>query len=311
MVRAAAEVEVWEDALPPPYNVLLERCRPADGLLCLLTDRIDAGLIAASPRLKVISNMAVGYDNIDVAAATGRGIPVGNTPGVLTETTADFAFALLMAAARRLPEGVDYVRAGRWRTWGPRLLTGADVHDATLGIIGFGRIGQAVARRSAGFGMRVLYHDPQRRPDLEKSMSVAYAGLDTLLGESDFVTIHANLTETTRHLLNAEAFAKMKRGAIVVNTARGGIIDQRALAEALASGRVGGAALDVTDPEPLPNDSPLLSFPNCIVVPHMASASVAARGRMSEMAAANLLAGLRGERLPTCVNPEVYEIGRG
>lgn len=306
MLREAADADVWEDPLPPPYDKLLERTRDVEGILSLLTDRIDAGLMDSSPRLRVISNMAVGYDNVDIAAATERGIPVGNTPGALTDTTADFAFALLMAAARRLQEGVDYVRAGRWLAWGPRLLAGVDVHGATLGIIGFGRIGQAVARRSAGFGMRVLYNDPRRCPELEKSMNVAYADLDTLLRESDFITLHAELNETTRHLLNLEAFGKMKRGAIVVNTGRGAMIDQRALSEALAFGRIGGAALDVTDPEPIPMDSPLLDLPNCIVVPHMASASVATRGRMARMAAGNLLAGLRGERLPTCVNPEAY-----
>jgi glyoxylate reductase len=306
MLREASDADVWEDPLPPPYDIILERSRDVEGILSLLTDRVDAGLMDASPRLKVISNMAVGYDNIDIAAATERGIPVGNTPDVLTDTTADFAFALLMAAARRLQEGIDYVRAGRWLAWGPRLLTGIDVHGATLGIIGFGRIGQAVARRAAGFDMLVLYNDPRRRPELEKPMNVAYADLNTLLRESDFITLHAELNETTRHLLNAEAFGKMKRGAVVVNTARGAMIDQRALSEALAFGRIGGAALDVTDPEPIPMGSPLLDLPNCIVVPHMASASVATRGRMARMAAANLLAGLRGERLPTCVNPEAY-----
>ncbi len=306
MLREAADADVWMDPLPPSYDQILEHSHEVEGILSLLTDTIDAGVMGASPRLKVISNMAVGYDNIDVAAATERGIQVGNTPGVLTDTTADFAFALLMAAARRLQEGMDYVRAGRWIAWGPRLLTGLDVYGATLGIIGFGRIGQAVARRSAGFGMRVLYNDPHRRPELETSMNVAYADLDTLLRESDFITLHAELNAATRHLLNAEAFGKMKRGAIIVNTARGAIIDQRALSEALAFGRIRGAALDVTDPEPIPMGSPLLDLPNCIVVPHMASASVATRGRMARMAAANLLAGLRGERLPTCVNPEAY-----
>ncbi len=263
----------------------------------------------SAPRLKVVSNLAVGYDNIDIPAATERGIPVGNTPGVLTDTTADFAFTLLMAAGRRLQEAIDDVRAGKWRTWGPMLLMGQDIHGATLGIIGFGRIGQGMAARSAGFGMRVLYYDVYRRQDLERSMGVTYADLDTLYRESDFITVHTDLNEKTRHMINQDAFSKMKRTAIVINTARGPIVDPEALYEALKTGRIGGAALDVTEPEPIPIDSPLLTLPNCIIAPHIASASVATRGKMARIAADNLIAGLRGDRLPACVNPEVYERG--
>ncbi len=309
MVREATDMKLWEDELPPPHDVLLREVRDIDGLLSLLTDKIDAQLMDSNSRLKVISNFAVGYDNVDIPAATERGIPIGNTPGVLTDTTADLAFTLMMAAARRIHESIDYVRAGRWKTWGPKLLMGQDVHGATLGIIGFGRIGQGMARRAGGFGMRVLYYDVYRRTDLEQSMGVIYADLDTLLRESDFVTIHTDLNETTRHMMNAEAFGKMKRTAIVINTARGPIVDPQALYEALKAGRISGAALDVTEPEPLPEDSPLLTLPNCLVVPHIASASVVTRGKMSQMAAANLIAGLKGEKLPTCVNPEVYERG--
>ncbi len=309
MVREQTDMTLWEDELPPSYEMLRRQAREADGLLTLLTDKIDAPLMDSSPSVKVVSNMAVGYDNIDIPAATARGIPIGNTPGVLTDTTADFAFTLLMAAARRVEEAIDYVRAGKWKTWGPKLLMGHDIHGATIGIIGFGRIGQGMAARSAGFGMRVLYYDVQRRADLEQTMGVTYADMDTLLRQSDFVTIHTDLNESTRHLLNADAFGKMKRNAIVVNTARGPIVDPQALYDALRSGRIAGAALDVTEPEPIPMASPLLTLPNCLIAPHIASASYATRGKMAMMAAANLLAGLKGEKLPTCVNLEVYERG--
>ena len=307
MIQEVCDVEVWEGELPPPREVLLEKIKGKDGLLSLLTDKVDAELMDAAGTLRVISNYAVGYDNIDVKAATERGIPVGNTPGVLTETTADLAFTLLMVVARRVVEGVDYVRAGQWKTWGPRLLLGQDVHGATLGIIGFGRIGQAMARRARGFDMKVLYYNRTRREDLEVSLDVRYVDLDTLLRESDFISIHTDLNPSTYHLINAEALAKMKRTAILINTARGPIVDPGALAEALEKGIIAGAGLDVTEPEPIPLDSPLLRLPNCVIVPHIGSASVATRGLMARMAAENLLAGVHGERLPNCVNPEVYE----
>jgi len=309
MLRDLTEMKVWEDELSPPREVLLKEVREVEGLISLLTDLVDAALMDSNPRLKVISNYAVGVDNIDIPAATTRGIPVGNTPGVLTDTTADLAFTLLMAVARRIQESIDYVRAGKWKTWGPRLLTGQDIHNATLGIIGFGRIGQEMAKRASGFRMRVLYYDVRRREDLEKTMGVTYADMDTLLRESDFITVHTDLNPTTRHLLDANAFAKMKRTAIVINTARGPIVDPQALYDALRQGKIAGAGLDVTEPEPIPMDSPLLTLPNCLIVPHIASASVATRARMAQMAATNLIAGLRGDRLPNCVNPEVYERG--
>jgi glyoxylate reductase len=237
-----------------------------------------------------------------------RGIPVGNTPGVLTETTADLAFALMMAAARRLPEGDRYVRAGKWKTWGPMLLLGPDVHGATIGIVGFGRIGQAVARRAAGFGMKILYHDVhQADPAVEAEHSATFLPLEKLLAQADFVSLHVNLTPETRGLINAEKLGWMKPTAIIVNTSRGPVVDGAALATALRDGQIFAAGLDVTDPEPIPTDDPLLSLDNCLVVPHIASASHATRSKMAEMAAANLLAGLRGERLPTPVNPEVYD----
>lgn len=306
LVRQACEVRLWEGELPPPKDVLLREVPACDGLLCLLTDPIDAEVIAAGTRLRVISQMAVGVDNIDLEAATARGIPVGHTPGVLTEATADFTFALLMAAARRIPEGVDYVRAGKWRTWEPMGLLGVDVWGATLGIVGMGRIGTAVARRARGFAMRVLYYDPNRRPELEAELGVEYAELDDLLAQADFVTLHCPLTPQTRHLINEAALRRMKPTAILINAARGPVVDTDALLRALSEGWIRAAALDVTDPEPLPPDHPLLSLPNCIVVPHIASATVSTRNRMARMAAENLLAGLRGERLPYCANPEVY-----
>ena len=309
LIRAECETDLWLGELPPPHDVLLAHIRDKDGLVSLLTDEVDAELMDMNPRLRVVSNMAVGYDNIDMKAATERGLPIGNTPGVLTDTTADFAFALLMAAARRVVEGADYARAGKWKTWGPMLLTGQDVHGATLGIVGFGRIGQGMAKRASGFDMRVLYYDVNRREDLERSMGVVYADLETLLNKSDFITVHTDLNEQTRHMFNTSAFAKMKPNAILVNTARGPIVDPDALNQALMQGKIGAAALDVTEPEPIPADSPLLTQPNCLIVPHIASASVATRGKMAEMAARNLLAGLTGTKLPTCVNPEVYERG--
>ena len=313
LVRQACDAEIWPDDVPPPRRVLLEKVRGVEGLLCLLTDPVDAELMdAAGPGLKVISNFAVGYDNVDIAEATARGIPVGNTPGVLTETTADMAFTLLMAAARRVVEGAEYVQAGKWRTWGPMLLLGHDVHGATLGIVGMGRIGQAMARRAAGFGMRVVYYDPYC--DAEKAPFVDVVlrcDLDDLLAEADFVTVHAPLTDDTYHLIDAEALAKMKPTAVLINTSRGPVVDTLALYDALATGQSAYAALDVTEPEPLPAEHKLLTLSNCIVVPHIASASVATRTRMAVMAAETLLAGLRGERLPNCVNPEAYDVARG
>jgi lactate dehydrogenase-like 2-hydroxyacid dehydrogenase len=309
LLTGATDAAVWPDDLPPPRDELLRSIEGCDGVLTLLTDRVDGEFLdRAGPQLKVVSNYAVGFDNIDVPECTRRGIPVGNTPGVLTETTADLAFALLMAAARRLPEGDRYVRDGKWKTWGPMLLLGPDVHGATIGIVGFGRIGQAVAKRAAGFGMTILYHDVNRLPeDVTAPLGAQYVPLEDLLARSDFISLHVNLTPETRHLIDAAALRRMKRTAILVNTSRGPVVDGAALAAALRDGVIGAAGLDVTDPEPIPMDDPLVGLDNCLIVPHIASASRATRGKMAEMAAANLLAGLRGERLPTPVNPEVYE----
>jgi glyoxylate reductase len=272
----------------------------------LLTDKIDGDTMdEAGPRLKVISNYAVGFDNVDVPAATSRGIPVGNTPGVLTDATADFAFALLMAVARRIPEAERYVHEGKWKTWGPLTLLGVDIRGATLGLVGFGRIGQAVARRALGFDMRVIFYTPGEKkayPDLHATP----VDFETLLRESDFISLHTPLTPDTRHMIDSEAFVKMKPNAVLINTARGLVVDPAALYEALKAKRIFGAGLDVTDPEPLPMDSPLLELDNIVIVPHIASASKTSREKMSEMAAENLIAGLKGERLPNCVNPQVY-----
>ena len=307
-VRDACDLDLWRDELPPPRDELLRRAAGKAGLLTLLTDRVDAELLdAAGPQLKVVSNYAVGFDNLDIPELTRRGIPAGNTPGVLTETTADLAFALMMAAARRVDEGSRYVRAGRWKTWGPMLLMGVDLHGATLGIVGFGRIGREMAKRASGFGMRVLYHDVHpATPDEERALNARQVEMDELLASSDLVTLHTNLTDETRHLINAAALSRMKSSAVLVNTSRGPVVDQAALYEALRDGQIFAAALDVTDPEPMAPDDPLLTLENCLVVPHIASASRVTRGKMAAIAAANLLAGLRGEPLPSCVNPEVY-----
>jgi glyoxylate reductase len=306
-LRGKANVDLWPEEGPPPQDVLLEKAAHLDGLITLLTDPVDAGFIQNAGRLKVISQMAVGFDNIDISAATARGIAVGHTPGVLTETTADFAWALLMAAARRVPEAERQVRAGIWKPWGPDILTGPDIFGATIGIVGFGRIGQAVARRARGFDMRILYNDPKRHPELEQELGVQYAELDQLLKEADFVTLHTYLSHETKHLIDQAALEKMKSSAILINTARGAVVDTQALTEALSSGKIYAAALDVFDPEPIPADNPLLEMDNVIITPHIASGSIQTRTRMAEIAVDNLIAGLSGERLPYCANPQVYD----
>jgi glyoxylate reductase len=297
-LRGEHDVEVWPEPMPPGRDALLARASELHGLLTLLTDPVDADLIRAAPRLRALSNYAVGVDNVDVAAATARGIPVGNTPGVLTESTADLALALLLGIGRRIVEGDAYVRRGEWLTWDPRLLLGRDLHGATVGVVGFGRIGRAVAARCAGFGCEVLH-----------TSRGGGVSLGELLERSDFVTLHAPLTAETRGLIDAPALRRMKPTAYLINTARGPLVDTDALARALHEGEIAGAALDVTDPEPLPADHPLLDAPGLLVVPHIGSATHATRGRMAEMAVDNLLAGLAGERMPNCANPEVYEGG--
>jgi lactate dehydrogenase-like 2-hydroxyacid dehydrogenase len=302
LVREACDADIWLGEMPPPYETLLEKVRGVDGLLCMLTDRIDGPLLdAAGPGLRVISQMAVGYDNIDTQAAAARGIPIGHTPGVLTEATADLAFTLLLAAARRIVEGVNYIQNGQWRTWDPTALLGRDLSGATLGIVGLGRIGRAVARRAAGFNLRILACSPSLTPASAAEVSAQAVDLMTLLRESDFVSLHVPLNAQTRHLINRVTLAEMKPTAILINTARGGVVDHEALVEALRLGIIGMAALDVTDPEPIPLDDPLLSLPNALVVPHIGSASKWTRDEMARMAAENLIAGVTGQPLPNRV----------
>lgn len=311
VIGKAAEIRQWDSDAPVPYETLLQQVRSIDGLLCMPSDKIDAAILDAAPRLKVVSNFAVGYDNVDVINAAERGIPVGNTPGVLSETTADLAFALLMAAARRIPEADKYTRDGLWKTSvSPRLMLGRDVHHSTLGIIGMGRIGAEMARRARGFRMHVLYHNRTRRMDVEKELGVEFiSAMPELLSRSDFVSLHVPLTGDTRTLIGAAELAMMKPTAILVNTARGQVVDQKALYLALKSGQIAAAALDVFETEPIPADDPLLSLDNVVITPHIGSASLATRTRMAVMAAENLVAGLRGEPLPNCVNPGVHARG--
>jgi glyoxylate reductase len=283
-LREAHEVDVWPERMPPGRDDLLAGAAEAEGLLSMLTDKVDAELLDAAPKLRAVANLAVGTDNVDLEAAAARGVAVGRTPDVLTDATADLAFALLLAAARRLPQGEAAVRAGEWVTWEPAGDLGTQVTGATLGIVGWGRIGQAVARRAEGFGMEVVHSRP--------------TPLEELLERADFVSLHVPLSPATRHLIDAAALTRMKPGAILVNTARGGVVDQAALAAALADGELAGAALDVTDPEPLPPDDPLLDAPNLLVVPHIGSATVHTRSRMADLAVDNLLAALAGEPMP-------------
>jgi lactate dehydrogenase-like 2-hydroxyacid dehydrogenase len=292
-LAAEHETEVWPDRLPPPRSELLARTAEAEGLLSMLTDRIDAELMEHAPGLRAISNYAVGTDNVDLAAATEREIPVGNTPDVLTDATADLAFALLLAAARRLPEAEHAVRAGDWPTWEPARHLGHSVHRATLGIVGLGRIGRAVAQRARGFEMDVV---------ATATSTTAGLPLDELLERSDFVSLHCPLTPATHHLIDARALERMRPTAILVNTARGGIVDQLALRAALEQGTIAGAALDVTDPEPTPPGDPILAAPNLLLTPHIGSATTAARERMSALAVENLLAGLAGRPMPHQAN---------
>ncbi len=306
MLRAAADVWTWPENRAMPRDELLARAGGADGLYCMLTDRIDAGLLDAAPRLGAVSQMAVGVDNIDVAACTARGIPVGHTPDVLTETTADTAFGLLIAAARRFREGMEDVVEGRWGEWDPMYMVGRDLHGSVLGIVGLGRIGRAVARRAAGFGMRVLYTKRFRDPAAEEELGVEYRSFEGLLAESDHVAVLTSLHAGTRHLVDRAALAAMKPSATLVNASRGPVVDTDALAEALSEGVIAAAGLDVTDPEPLPPDHPLASLPNCFIVPHIGSATVRTRILMAERAAVNLRAALEGNRMPYCINPEVY-----
>lgn len=307
ILREAADVKVWQDELPPPREVLLKEVEDVDGLVSLLTDKIDAELFDRAKKLKIVSNYAVGFDNIDLDEATKRGIMATNTPGVLTETTADLAFALLMATARRIVEADKFARAGRWKTWGPMLMLGQDVYGAKLGLIGLGRIGYAVAKRAKGFDMDVMYYDMFRNEKAEQELGLKFVELEQLLKESDFISIHVPLTPETKHLIDEKTLGLMKKTAILVNTARGPVVDEKALYEALVSNKIAGAGLDVMDPEPPSMDNPLLKLDNVIILPHIASASVATRTKMAVMAAENCVAGLKGDVPPNLLNKQVID----
>jgi len=304
-IAAACDVDVWPERLPPSAEVLRQRAADCDGLVSLLTDRVDAALLEAAPRLKVVSNFAVGFNNVDVPACTARGVCVGNTPGVLTDATADIAVTLLLAAARRLGESATDAREGRWITWEPLGWLGQDLGGRTLGIVGMGRIGFAAARRlHHGWGMKVLYTARADKADANEQLGATRVELDELLAASDFVSVHADLNPSTKGLFGAAQFAKMKRTAVFVNTSRGPLVDQVALAVALRNGTIFAAGLDVTDPEPLPADHELFKLPNCVIAPHIASATVETRDAMARLCANNLLAGIKGEPLPHWVNPD-------
>lgn len=306
MLEAAADVWRWEGDIPIPRRILLEQAAKSAGLLSMLTDVIDEELLVGAPQLRVVSNMAVGVDNVDLAACTARGIPVGHTPDVLTGTTADTAFGLMLMAARRLGAGVDYVRGGHWQSWDPGLLMGQDVHASTIGIVGFGRIGQEIARRSQGFDMRVIYTARHPHAAAAAATGATFVPLHELLATADHVVIAVPLTDETYHLIDEEALSLMKATATLVNISRGATVDPDALYRALRDGEIAAAGLDVTEPEPIPNNSPLLTLENCVIIPHLGSSSLRTRADMAELAARNLLAGLDGKPLPACANPEVY-----
>ena len=299
LLKESCDVILWPDELPPNREELLEFVKGVDGILSMLSDRIDAEVMdAAGSQLRVVTNYAVGYDNIDIKAAKERGIRVGNTPGVLTETTADLAWALMMAASRRIVEGQEYVQEGNWKTWGPKLLQGYEFNGKTLGIVGFGRIGKAMARRGKGFNMNVLFYSPTAPLDYYEEYNATKVDLDVLLKECDYISLHCPLNDRSMGMFDIEAFGQMKKTAVLVNTARGKVIDTQALVEALEMGMIAAAGLDVTDPEPIPMDSPLLTMKNVVITPHIGSASYDARSRMSEMCAENILAGLKRKDLP-------------
>ncbi|MEM2916884.1 MAG: glyoxylate reductase [Candidatus Bathyarchaeia archaeon] len=309
LIKKHFETEVWTEYAPPPKKTIIQKVRDIDALVSLLSDPIDAEVFDAAPKLKIVAQLAVGFDNIDVKEATKRGIYVTNTPGVLTETTADFAWALLMAVARRVVEADKYVRSGQWKVgWHPSMLLGRDIYGATLGIVGIGRIGEAVARRAKGFGMKILYYDVVRRQDLETQLGIEYVDLDTLLQKSDFVSIHVPLMKETYHLIDERRLKLMKKTAYLINNSRGPVVDEKALYKALKEGTIAGAGLDVFEQEPLPIDSPLLKLENVVLAPHISSASYETRSRMAEMVAQNLIAFFEGKTPPNLVNMEVLKV---
>jgi glyoxylate reductase len=310
MIKKYFDAEVWPEYAPPPKKVIIDKVKNVDALVPLLSDKIDAEVFNAAPKLKIVSQLAVGFDNIDVAEATKRGIYVTNTPEVLTDTTADFAWALLMAVARRVAEADRYVRSGQWKVaWHPAMLSGRDVHGATIGVVGAGRIGYAVAKRAKGFDMNILFYDVDpARTEIEKNLGGRKVDLDTLLRESDFVTLHPPLMKETHHLINAEKLKLMKKTAYLINNSRGPVVDEKALYEALKKGQIAGAGLDVFEQEPASLDNPLLKLDNVVVAPHISSASLETRSKMSEMVADNLVAFFQGKKPPNLVNTDVLKV---
>jgi glyoxylate reductase len=311
IIKKRFDAEVWTDPAPPPKHVIVQKAAKVDALATLLTDKIDAEIFDAAPNLKIIAQFAVGHDNIDIKKATKRGIYVTNTPGVLTETTADFAWALLMAVARRVVEADKYIRSGEWKVgWHPTMILGRDIYGATLGIVGLGRIGAAVAKRATGFDMRTLYYSATRKPDLEKTLGLVFTDLETLLKESDFVSIHVPLMKRTYHLIDERKLKLMKKTAYLINNSRGPVVDEKALYKALTEGWIAGAALDVFEQEPTSVDNPLLKLDNVVVAPHISSSSHETRSRMAEMVAENLIAFFEGRVPPNLVNREVLKTRR-
>lgn len=309
VIKENLDAEVWPEYAPPPKKLIIEKAKNVDALATLLSDKIDAEVFDAAPKLKIVSQMAVGFDNIDVKEATKRGIYVTNTPEVLTDTTADFAWALLMALARRVVEADKYVRTGQWKVgWHPMMMQGRDVYGSTIGIVGAGRIGYGVAERAKGFKMKILYYDVIPRPEMEKALGAKRVEFDELLKESDFVSIHVPLMKQTYHLVNAEKLKLMKKTAFLINNSRGPVVDEKALYQALKAGKIAGAGLDVFEQEPTPVDNPLLKLENVVVAPHISSASYETRSRMAEMVAENLVAFFKGERPPNLVNPDVLKV---
>ena len=309
IIKKYFDTEVWTEYAPPPKKLIIEKAENVDALASLLSDKIDAEVFDAAPKLKIVAQMAVGFDNIDVQEATKRGIYVKNTPEVLTDTTADFAWALLMAIARRVVEADKYVRTGQWKVgWHPSMMQGRDIHGATIGIVAAGRIGFGVAKRATGFNMKILFYDVVPRPEMEKELGAKKVDLDTLFKESDFVSIHVPLMKETYHLVNTEKLKLMKKTAYLINNSRGPVVDEKALYEALKEGRIAGAGLDVFEQEPIPVDNPLLKLDNVVVAPHISSASYETRSKMAEMVAENLVAFFEGRKPPNLVNPEVVKV---
>ena len=309
IIRKHFDMEVWPEYAPPPKKTIIEKAKNVDALATLLSDKIDAEVFNAAPRLKIVSQLAVGFDNIDIPEATKRGIYVTNTPEVLTDTTADFAWALLMALARRVVEADKYVRTGQWKVgWHPDMMAGRDIYNATIGVVGAGRIGYAVAKRATGFSMKILFYDVVPRPEIEKDFGAKKVDLDTLLKESDFVSIHVPLMKETQHLINEQKLKLMKKTAYLINNSRGPVVDEKALYKALKEGWIAGAGLDVFEQEPTPVDNPLLKLDNVAVAPHISSASIETRSKMGEMVAENLVAFFEGKKPPNLLNADVMKV---